>query len=77
MNLSGEHTRRMIVQAGAFGEHQFTTARHEDGELAVNSRYLGVDLAPGASIRLDLGTKRFSNPPTYAFPWHGGKVPVD
>jgi hypothetical protein len=76
VNLGGAHPR-LIVQAGAFGEHLFTTARHEDGEVSVNSRFLGVDLAPGASIRLELGTKRFVNAPSYAFPWHGGRVPAE
>ncbi len=77
VNLGTSRTRRLIVQAGAFGEHQFTFAGHEDGEVGVNSKYLGVELPPNTSIRLELGMKRFANPPSYAFPWHGDRVPVD
>ncbi len=77
VNLSASRTRRLIVQAGAFGEHLFTQARYDDGESTINSRYLGVELSPAAATRLELGTRRFANRPTYAFPWHGGSVPQD
>jgi hypothetical protein len=77
VNLSALNSRKVTIQAGAFGEHQFTTARHTAGEIAVNSKYLNVELPPGTGIRLELGMKRFANAPGYAFPWHGGRVPLD
>jgi hypothetical protein len=46
-------------------------------QMRVNGAYLPVDLPPGTGIRLDLGTRCFSNPPSYAFPSHGGRVPLD
>ncbi len=82
VNLNGREMRRLIVQAGAFGEHAFTSVRFtETGsssgrraetaerEIPVNGKYLSVDLPPGSSIRLDIGTQRFVNTPSYAFPW--------
>jgi hypothetical protein len=51
--------------------------KHDEGESTVNSKYLGVELAPAAAARLELGTRRFVNRPTYAFPWRGGSVPQD
>ena len=29
------------------------------------------------SVRLECGLDRFSNNPTYAFPWHDDKVPIE
>jgi hypothetical protein len=45
--------------------------------MELDSKYLAVELPPMSSIRLQLGVRRFSNNPSYAFPWHGGKVPKE
>ena len=70
INTSPTHAREVIIQAGAFGEHQFTTAR-VDGQrpVPVNARWVRVRLAPGAGGRLVLGAKRYVNRPSYARPW--------
>ncbi|WP_168120380.1 hypothetical protein [Paenibacillus sp. HB172176] len=75
-NLSATETREMIIGAGAYGEHQFTTVayeRMEDGELkrieaSVDRPHLTVRLEPGALVKLELGMRRFANQPSYAFP---------
>jgi hypothetical protein len=81
VNLGVAKPRKLIVQAGAFGEHQFTTVKYRgaktETDLPVNGKYLGVELLPGAAIRLELGTRRFANRPSYAFPWHGEGVPLN
>jgi hypothetical protein len=69
VNVSPVHARRVIVQAGSYGEHQFTTAAANSGTRAVNGRHLEVDLAPGAGARVTLGTKRYAHQPTLAWPW--------
>lgn len=65
-------TRNLIVQAGAFGEHEFSSVRHRVGEspaeTAVDGKHLSVTLPPSTSIRLDMGLRRFVNDPSYAFP---------
>ncbi len=80
VNLSRTETRKLIVQAGAFGEHQFTEVRHTEGEserrVPLDGKYFRVELPPSTSIRLEAGMKRFVNDPSYAFPWHGGAIPV-
>ena len=77
---TGAAERNLVLQAGAFGEHRFTDLTCGDAEegrrLEVNSRHLGVRLSPGTGIRLDIGLRRFANRPGYAFPWHGGRIPV-
>jgi hypothetical protein len=77
VNLSPFHSREVIVQAGTFGEHNFTTVKASGGEaVEVNRKFLSVRLAPGAGATLDMGLKRYANKPSYAFPWHGDTVPV-
>ena len=83
VNCSRHESRRLIVQAGAFGEHSFTHVRTENAAeeggptvTDVNGQYLAVDLPPSTRIRLDAGLSRFSNQPSYAFPWHGGEIPI-
>lgn len=82
VNLSRGETRNVIVQAGAFGEHSFTEVRvrekGKDGVTAfpVHGKYFQVQLPPSTSIRVEAGMKRFCNTPSFAFPWHGEKIPV-
>ena len=70
VNLGQEH-RRVLIQAGGMGEHEFTEAA-ADGErqrTAVNGSTVEIGLPSGTSIRLELGMRRFVNRPTLAFPW--------
>ncbi len=84
VNLSLFETRRVIVQAGTFGEHNFTTVKYQRLEkngpaeqtVDVNSKFFQVALEPGCGVTLDMGVRRYANPPSYAFPWHGSKIPV-
>jgi len=73
VNTHPLHGRRLVAQAGAFGEHTFTTAtdRSVEGEATtvdVDDKYLSVDLAPGGMVVLELGMKRYSNRPSYEQP---------
>ena len=38
-------------------------------EAAVDHRHFTVRLAPGAGTRLTLTMRRYTNQPTFAFPW--------
>ena len=76
VNLNPSEPRNLIVQAGAFAEHQFVEVTCADQKVPVESKYLGVQLPPAASIRLEVVMRRFAHQPTYAFPWHGDKIPV-
>jgi hypothetical protein len=71
-NTSPLHERRLLIQAGAFGEHSFTEARELDGEqpaaLEINNAQLAIRLPPGAALRLHLGMRRFVHRPSYAQP---------
>lgn len=71
-NLSPLRERRVILQAGAFGEHEFTEAVDKDSPdappRAVNAKHLSVHLPPGRAIDLRLGMRRYVNTPGYTQP---------
>ncbi len=73
VNLNKTEAREIIVQAGAMGEHNFTSARVNTGEtvqtVPVNGMYLRVQLPPNTEIDLELGVERFVNAPSYRQPW--------
>ncbi|MHC4176111.1 MAG: hypothetical protein ACYSWU_01310 [Planctomycetota bacterium] len=71
VNLHPSRPREVILQAGAFGEHEFTQVRHMNETTPVDGSFFQVRLLPGAAGRMEIGMKRFANRPSYAFPWHG------
>jgi hypothetical protein len=80
VNLDPVAERTVIVQGGAYAEHQITHVRVDsvdngDGAegaaapTAVDHPHFAVRLAPGAGTRLTVGMTRYANQPTLAFPW--------
>jgi len=65
VNLHPSEPRDVILQAGAFGEHDFTTASHKHQTVQVGRNRVRVRLLPGAMGRLDLGMKRYVHAPSY------------
>jgi len=68
----------VIVQGGAYAEHQIGSVRPRPAEGAgaapaapvdVDGSHFAVRLAPGAGARFDVGMRRYANQPTLAFPW--------
>ncbi len=80
VNLDPVEKRQLIIQAGAFGEHQFTNIRYlttdeaggpqEKQSKPVDGKYVKILLPASTSILLEIGIDRFTNPPSYRFPWH-------
>ena len=76
VNLSRNESRRVTVQAGAFGEHEFTNVTYrmegQDGPstMPVNAKRFTIELPPSTTLRVEAGLRRFANQPSYAFPWH-------
>ncbi|WP_127582526.1 hypothetical protein [Paenibacillus koleovorans] len=78
VNLSATQARTLVIQAGAYGEHEFTSVqfenRNEDGvsvwkQLEVHAPHLTVRLSPTSQLKLSLGMKRFVREPSYKQPW--------
>ena len=77
VNLDRDKPKSLIVQAGMFAQHTFTTCESDRGEtFEVNGKHVQVTLRPASQVRLGLGLRRYVNTPTYAFPWHGDTIPV-
>ncbi len=70
VNANPLQPRKVILQAGAFGEHTLTQAVDLDANqaYAINGKWLELHLAPGGCVRLALGMKRYANKPSYEQP---------
>jgi len=69
VNISPTQAREVLVQGGAYAEHQVLSASTDGQTLPVNAPCFTVRLAPGAGGRIALRMKRYANQPTLAFPW--------
>jgi hypothetical protein len=72
-NTSLLASRHLIVQAGAFGEHQWTDATIVGADAPtpapVDGPYVSIDLPPASLLDVRLGMRRFANTPRYASPF--------
>jgi hypothetical protein len=69
VNTDPAEEREVLVQGGAYAEHVFTSVTAEGRKTVVDGTFFGVRLAPGAGATLEIGMRRYANPPTFAFPW--------
>jgi hypothetical protein len=72
VNTSAVQTRRLVVQTGAYGEHQALSVTAHDRTTPINAPYFELKLAPGAGGRLQVKMNRYVNDPTLSFPWDRG-----
>jgi hypothetical protein len=69
VNVNPVSSRKVIVQAGAYAEHQVTGVEL-DGEVhSMDRSFFTVVLAPGAGTKLVIQHNRYANQPTLAHPW--------
>ncbi len=73
VNINQLEPRTVVIQAGGYGEHEFTSAAVGGKEIPAKGTYITVRLGPGAGGRLVLHMRRYVNPPTLAFPWDQGE----
>ena len=83
VNTNHGETRRVIVQAGAFGEHDFTEVSHSTVRATTATPSCLCTARPSSSSCLLRprsasmpGMNRYVNKPSYAFPWHGESIPI-
>ena len=72
VNLDQAGPRTVVVQAGGYAEHRFTSVLHDGREVPVDRPEVAVELAPGAGASLVFRMRRYANPPTLSFPWDRG-----
>ena len=68
VNVSPVRRHALVMQAGAYAEHQFTATQVNGTAIALDEPAVTVQLAPGAGARLTLKMNRYANQPTHAFP---------
>ena len=69
VNTNQVEERTVVVQGGAYGEHQVKTVELDGASTDVDRSHFAVRLAPGCGTRLTITTDRYVNQPTCAFPW--------
>jgi hypothetical protein len=70
VNLSKTEARTVMVQGGAYGEHQLDSATIGDKTVKVGGPLLTVQLDPGCGRELVLHMTRYASRPTVLHPWH-------
>jgi hypothetical protein len=69
VNVSTTAARQVVVQGGAYGEHQIVSVTCNGEARRIDGRDFTVQLAPGAGATMRLQMRRFANAPTLQFPW--------
>jgi hypothetical protein len=69
VNTNPVAPRRLIVQMGAYGEHQCSTVTLDGSAAKVDSSRFTVHLAPGAGAKLEIAQRRYANQPSLSLPW--------
>jgi len=69
INLSPVIWKQMLIQAGAYGEHSFTGAVTEDGDIEIEDSIFKVILEPISRIKMRLLMDRYKNKPAYRNPF--------
>ena len=73
VNVNQIESRTVIIQTGAYAEHQCMTVQiGDEAPVKINDPTFTVRLQPGAGARLNITLKRFANQPTMVHPWDRG-----
>ena len=70
VNTNPVTSRKLVVQTGAYAEHNAVSVTHEGKQVAVGDSQFAVHLNAGAGARLSIRMKRYVNQPTFALPWN-------
>ena len=78
-NTDKLQTRDVIIQGGAFGEHQILSVLQDSKteRITVGGKYLNVSIGPSSVLRLNISMKRYANDPSYDTPWEKAREAVD
>jgi hypothetical protein len=69
VNTNQLDSRTVIVQGGAYAEHQFISVTQGNQQIDIDAGHFSLELAPGAGSQLVLKMRRYANQPTLMFPW--------
>lgn len=69
VNVNQVEARVVVVQGGAYGEHQIESVTISDQIIPVQNTYVTIHLAPGCGSSMLIKMSRYANQPTCSFPW--------
>jgi len=69
VNIDPVESKKVIIQVGAYGEHQATTVEIDGEVLSVDNSSFTVHLEPGCGARLLIHNDRYVNKPSLTHPW--------
>ena len=69
VNLSQVDARTVVVQGGAYAEHQLLSATIGGQEINIGHPWFTVRLAAGSGATVTLRMERYANRPTLVHPW--------
>jgi len=69
VNLDPVSECRLIIQGGAYAEHQFLSVSAGGETKDLDRSWFSIRLAAGAGAKLKIGMKRYANQPTMTYPW--------
>ena len=69
INLNPSVARRVVVQGGAYAEHQIENVTRGGTTTSIQATHFTVQLDPGCGETLVLTMKRYANAPTARNPW--------
>lgn len=72
---TGSKERRVVIQAGAFQEHSFTSVSETgaDASVVITGTWVQITLPPESHVAIELGMNRYCNQPSYETPWSSRK----
>ena len=65
----GARDQELMVQAGAYGEHEFATVEFDGERASPEANAISVSLPSGTRVDLRAELDRFENDPSYDCPW--------
>lgn len=74
VNVNQAEAREVVVQTGAYGEHQCRSVSAAGARVDVNGRFFHVVLAPGAGGEVRIQRTKHANQPTFALPWQTAQL---
>ncbi len=72
VNLDQSNPKKLVVQTGAYAEHQVTSVELDGETYSQDRPHFTVTLSPGTGSTLTIRHNRYANQPTLNHPWDNG-----
>jgi hypothetical protein len=70
VNLNPVKAKSLVVQAGAYAEHEITSVEIDNESTRINRPHFTITLQPGTGSTLTINHNRYTNQPTFTHPWN-------